>query len=150
VKIPLSSQQSEEEAVNSLVVEIRVLEGTYNELTARQNMLERALIEGRSALEAVKGLAEFKPKEVLVPIGGGTLLRSAPPDASKVLVSVGAGVVLVRTRQEASAFLDARVKEIENSIMAVMSQRNQIADRLEADRQSLQSMISRPAPPQKT
>ncbi|MDG7027428.1 MAG: hypothetical protein JRN16_03340, partial [Nitrososphaerota archaeon] len=60
----MSQQPSAEEAVNEILVEIRVLEGTYNELTARQNLLERALLEGRAALDAIKGLQE-KTSEVL-------------------------------------------------------------------------------------
>ncbi|MDA4128769.1 MAG: prefoldin subunit alpha [Thaumarchaeota archaeon] len=143
----MSSQQSEEERVNSVVVEIRMLEGTYNELSVRQNLLERALIEGRSALEAIKTLSDSKPEEVLIPVGGGALVRSPPPDVSRVLVNVGANLVIEKTREEATAFLEERVKEIEKSIVAILSQRNQIAERLDLDRQALQSMITRP--PQK-
>lgn len=139
----MSEETTEEERANSLALELRVLEGTFNELTSRQNLLERALFEGRSALEAVKGLSEAKPEEVLIPIGGGALVRSPPPDADRVLVNVGASVVLEKTREEATAFLEGRVKEIERSIVAVLSQRSQIAERLEADRQALQAMISR-------
>ncbi len=43
----MSKQPTEEEAINALVVEIRVLESTYNELSSRQSLLERALVENR-------------------------------------------------------------------------------------------------------
>ncbi len=134
---------SEEERVNALAVEMRVLEGTFNELSARQNLLERALIEGKSALDVIRGLSKSKPEEVLIPIGGGALVKSPPPDVDRVLVNVGANVVLERSMQEATAFLEGRVKEIENTAVAVLSQRNQIAERLESDRQALQVMLSR-------
>jgi prefoldin alpha subunit len=139
----MSGEMSEEERVNSLAVEMRVLEGTFNELSARQNLLERALIEGRSALDAIKGLSESKPEEVLIPIGGGALVKSSPPDVSQVLVNIGANVLLEKSKEEAESFLEARVKEIGNSVVAVLSQRNQIAERLESDRQALQVMLSR-------
>ncbi len=139
----MSGEMSEEERVNSLAVEMRVLEGTFNELSARQNLLERALVEGRSALEAIMGLSESKPEEVLIPIGGGALVKSPPPDVGQVLINVGANVVLEKSKEEAVAFLEARVKEIGNSVVAVLSQRNQIAERLESDRQALQIMLSR-------
>ncbi len=138
-----SRQVSEEEQLNSLVVEIRVLEGTFNELSARQNLFERALLETRAALDALKGLSESNPDEILIPVGGGVLLRSSPPNAEDVLLSVGANVVVQRKRVEAVAFLEGRAKEIENSVVSLLSQRNQIAARLEADRQALQAMVSR-------
>ena len=134
---------SEEEQINSLVVEIRVLEGTFNELSARQNLLERALLETRAALESLKGLSESNPTEVLIPVGAGVLLRSSPPRVDEVLVNVGANVVIQRKRGEAVALLEARSREIENSMVSIVSQRNQIAARLDADRQALQTMASR-------
>jgi len=49
----LSKKPTAEETVNALVVEVRVLESTYNELTSRQNLLERALLESRAALDSI-------------------------------------------------------------------------------------------------
>jgi len=66
----MSKEPTAEETVNALVVEIRILEGTYNELSARQNLLERALLEGRAALESIKGLAGQQSGEILTQIGG--------------------------------------------------------------------------------
>ncbi len=71
------------------------------------------------------------------------MLRSPPPNAEEVLLNVGANVVIQRKRGEAVAFLEGRAREIENSIVSLLSQRNQIATRLEADRQALQSIVSR-------
>src|ERR1700751_2577932 len=96
-------QLTEEETVNALVLESRVLESTYNELSGRQNMLERALIESRAALETIKGLSEQKSSEILTQIGGGAMLRSEPPSVDGVLVSVGSGVVIEKPKAEAVA-----------------------------------------------
>jgi prefoldin alpha subunit len=139
----LSSQTSDEEKLNNLVVETRVLEGTYNELTARQNLLERALMENRAALDAIKGLSSEKPEEVLVQIGGGVMVRSPPPSTDKVFVNIGANVVLEKTSEEATAIIEGRARDVETSIMTLLGERNQIAERLEADRQVLQAMLSR-------
>ncbi len=138
-----SGQVSEEEQLNSLVVEIRVLEGTFNELSARQNLFERALLETRSALDALKGLSESNPDSILIPVGGGVLLRSPTPNFEEVLLNVGSNVVIQRRREEAVAFLEGRAKEIERSVVSLLTQRNQIAGRLEADRQALQAIVSR-------
>lgn len=138
----MGTEMSEEERLNSLVVEIRMLEGTYNELSARQSLLERVLIESRAALESIKGISEGKPDEVLIPIGGGALVRATPPKIDKVLVNVGSNVVIEKDKDEAVSFLEKRVKEVENSIVAIISQRNQIAERINADRQILQTILS--------
>jgi prefoldin alpha subunit len=139
----MSEDQSDEERLNSLVMEARILESTFNELSARQNMLERALLENRAALEAIKGLTDQKPTEALLQIGAGVLVRSSPPSVDRVLVSVGANVVIEKTREEATAYLEARAKEVEQSVISLLNQRNEIAERLESDRQTLQTMLGR-------
>ena len=139
----MSNQPTEEEAVNSLLVEIRVLEGTFNELSSRQNLLERALIESRAALDAIKGLSESPTEEVLTQIGGGAMLRSPPPATDKVLVSIASSVVIEKPRAEAVAYLEERARDVEKTIVSILSQRNEIAERLNSDRQVLNSYVAR-------
>jgi prefoldin alpha subunit len=134
---------SEEERVNNLVAEIRVLESTFNELSGRQNLLERILIETRSSLDTLAGLGSAKTEEVLVPVGAGILLRASPPATDKVLVNVGANVVVEKSKEYATKFMEARAAEIEENIVAIATQRNQIAQRLDGDRRVIQEIINR-------
>jgi prefoldin alpha subunit len=134
---------SEEDRVNNLVAEIRMLESTFNELSGRQNLLERILIETRSAIDTLVGLSSGKPEEVLVPVGGGILVRASPPSVDKVLLNVGANVVIEKSRDYANKFMQARADEIEESIVSIVGQRNQIAQRLDSDRRALQNIVNR-------
>jgi len=128
--------------MNRLVLETRMLESTFNELSNRQGLLERMLIESRGSLETIKNVASATD-ETLIPVGAGVLLRSSPPKADKVLVGIGANVVVEKTREEAEKILEARAKELEENIITILSQRNQIAQRLESDRRVLQAYIDR-------
>jgi prefoldin alpha subunit len=139
----MSEQPSEEETVNQLVVEIRVLESTYNELSARQNLLERALLEGRAALESLKGLDGQKGGEVLTQIGGGAMLRSKPPSTDTVLLNIGANIVIEKPKEEAVAILETRSRDIEKTIVSIAGQRNEIGARLSSDRDLLNSLVAR-------
>jgi prefoldin alpha subunit len=139
----MSNQPTEEETVNALVVEIRILESTYNELTARQNLLERALLEGRAALDSINGLSSSADSEVLTQIGGGAMLRSEPPSTDKILISVGANVVIEKPREEAVAMLESRARDVEKTLVSIIGQRNEIAERLNSDRQVLNSLMAK-------
>jgi prefoldin alpha subunit len=139
----MSTQPSPEETLNALVVEIRVLESTYNELTARQNLLERALLEGRSALDSIKGLNGQQSGEVLTQIGGGAMLRSEPPSTDTVLISVGSNVVIEKPKEEAVAILEERSRDIEKTIVSLIGQRNEIGERLNSDRDLLNNLVAR-------
>ena len=133
----------DEDMVNNLVAEIRLLEGTFNDLSARQNLLERILIESQSSLDTIKGLSSTNEMEALIPVGGGVLLRATPPATDKVLLNIGANVVVEKTREGATTFIEKRVSELEEDIGAVASQRSQVASRLESDRRALQSILSK-------
>lgn len=134
---------SEEERMNRLIVESRMLESTFNELTSRQGMIERMLVESRASLDTVKLMGTATTDEVLIPVGAGVLLRASPPKADKVLVGIGANIVVEKTKEEAEKILEGRSKELEENIITILSQRNQIAQRLEADRRTLQAFIDR-------
>jgi prefoldin alpha subunit len=138
----MSKEPSDEDRLNSLLVEVRVLEGTYNELTSRQNLLERALLENRAALDAIGGLGDKPPGEVLMQIGGGAMLRGPPPSTDRVLVNVGSNVVIEKPKQEALAILESRGRELEKTVLSIVNQRNEIAERLESDRQLLQAVLA--------
>lgn len=139
----MSDQPTAEDTVNALVLEIRVLEGTYNELTARQNLFERAMVEGRAALDAIKGVSGHESGEVLTQIGGGVMLRSSPPETDRVLVSIGANVVVEKSRDEAVAILEERGRDIEKTLVSMVNQRNEIAQRLNSDREVLNNLMAR-------
>ena len=137
---------SDEEQFNALLGELRVLESTYNEFTMRINFLERALTEARSALDTIKDLGSESQGDVLIPVGAGLLLRGTPPQSDKILVNVGANVVLEKSRNDAASILEKRIEEFEQNMIAVATQRNQIAQRLEADRRALQAVATRQVP----
>lgn len=134
---------SEEERMNRLIMESRMLESTFNELTSRQGMLERLLIESRASLETIKQIGSAATEEVLIPVGAGILMRAAPPKSDKVLVGIGASVVVEKSKEDAEKILEARAKDLEENIIAILTQRNQIAQRLETDRRTLQAYIDR-------
>jgi|SRR5579885_3080794 prefoldin alpha subunit len=137
----MSQQQSEEEKINALVVEIRLLENTYNELTARQSIVERVVVESKAALDAIMGLSNVKPNQILVPIGAGAMLKFPAPETDRVMINIGSDVVIEKSKEEAITMLQNRLKEAENSLNTLMTQRNQVAQRLEADRQLLESLV---------
>ena len=138
----MSKEPTPEETVNALVVEVRILEGTYNELSARQSLLERALLEGRAALESISGLAGEQSGEVLTQIGGGALLRAKPPSTDTVLIGVGSNVVIEKPKDEAVAMLEERSRDIEKTLVSLVGQRNEIAARLNSDRELLNNLVA--------
>ena len=70
------------------------------------------------------------------------MLRSPPPSTDKVLVSIASSVVIEKSRAEAVALLEERARDLEKTIVSILSQRNEIAERLNSDRQMLNNYVS--------
>jgi prefoldin alpha subunit len=134
---------SDEDRVNNLVAEIRMLEGALNEISARQNLLERILVDTRTSIETIKGISSTSSEDVLIPVGAGVLLRSIPPKVDRVLINIGANVVVEKDREDATQFMEKRAKELEESLGAIITQRNQVAQRLDSDRRAAQTILNR-------
>jgi len=134
---------SDEDRINNLVSEMRILEGALSELSSRQNLLERILVDTNTSIETIKGIDPASSEEVLIPIGARLMLRSSPPKVDKVLVNIGANVVVEKAREDATKFMEGRAKEIEESLVALISQRNHVAQRLESDRRAAQTIINK-------
>ncbi|MDP3565311.1 MAG: prefoldin subunit alpha [Methanoregula sp.] len=102
------------------------------------NLLENARMEAMAAIEALEAMVVAEDNTVLLQIGGGASVRAKVLEPEKVLVAIGAEVVIERTNNEAVEFLKGRIMEMEASQKKVSetldklrAQMNEINKRLE-------------------
>jgi prefoldin alpha subunit len=120
--------------------------GQQAEVMARQlEMIEQRRVESVAAIESMQMLKQEPDGVLLLPLGGGTTVRVKVLDPDKVLVNFGADVVVQRTSDEAKAFLEDRITELEalgkrvtESIDQIKAQMNEIARRIEMGYQQAQ------------
>jgi prefoldin alpha subunit len=102
-------------------------------------MLENGRMEAHAAIEALEAMRTAEGDTVLLPIGGGVNVRAKVIDPEKILLAIGAEVVVERSNNEAVEFLKERIMEMEAStkkvaetLERVRAQMNEINRRLEA------------------
>ncbi len=102
-------------------------------------MLENGRMEALAAIEALEGMMAAEDGVVLLQIGGGASVRAKILEPDKVMLSIGAEVVVERPNKEAIEYLKERIMEMEASQKRVTetldrlrSQMNEINKRLEA------------------
>ncbi len=134
---------SDEEKLQSMVYESRLLEGQYNELNQQQSFLLRAFSEVSAGRDALRGLSETAPSEILIPLGGGVFVKGSAPPPSQVLLGIGAEVVIEKSREEALSFVEERLKEMENALAGIEARRNDIANRINAQRMAINAIIEK-------
>ncbi len=105
--------------------------GQQMELMGHQlEAIEQRRIESAAAVEALKSLKEQEGGIVLLPLGGGATLRVRVEHPDKVLVNIGADVVVERTNEDAQSFLQDRATELEALGKRVASSMDQIRNQM--------------------
>lgn len=132
------SEQQIQEQFNQLVSEVRLLEAYYQEIVTRQQTASAALMDARAALEAMGSLSKTENSELLVPLGGGTLIFASAGKLERLVVSVGAGVAIEKTTDAAKTFLEGRKRDLEKAVTTLEGQRKEIGSRLEVGRATIQ------------
>jgi prefoldin, archaeal alpha subunit/eukaryotic subunit 5 len=108
-------------------------------LTQQLGMIEQQRLESAAAIESIRAIEENKDGIVLLPVGGGALLRVKVLDAGHVLVNIGADVSVERASADAVEYLRDRIAELEavgkkvaGSVEQLQGQATEISRRLEA------------------
>jgi prefoldin alpha subunit len=113
--------------------------GQQAEIFAGQlELMEHARMEALAGIEALQGLFEADDSTVLLQIGGGASVRAKVPEPDKVLLNIGAEVIVERTNRDAVEFLkdritemDASEKRVAEALDRLRTQMNEIAKRIE-------------------
>jgi len=110
-------------------------------------LLENGRMEALAAIESLTDMLTAGDGTVLLQIGGGASVRARVEEPKKVLLAIGADVVVERSNKDAVEFLKERVMEMEASAKKVAEtldrlrgQMNEINKRIESGYQ--QAMAS--------
>ena len=138
----VASRGKEEEELRKLSVELRLLEQTAETLQSRISMLNAAMTDLTYANMTLDGVEKEKENsEILVPIGGSSYVKVKLANPDKVIVGLGAGVSVEKTLPEAKSMLKERLEELEKTSRSAQQQFAQVAERINADRNRLESLL---------
>jgi prefoldin alpha subunit len=124
-------------------MQLRYFEQTAENLQQRLSMLNAALTDLSYANMTLESIEQEKENaEMLVPIGGSSYVSVKLADANKVVVGLGAGVSVEKSLPEAKAVVKERMDELEKTRMQAQQQLTQIAERINQDRNRMESLLS--------
>ncbi len=146
--------------VNEVEREVQVLQHYLNEygqqmemLSQQLQMIENGRAEAVAAVETLTTLASSEDGTVLLPVGAGASIRVKVLEPDRVLLSIGANVIVERQNAEAKSFLEDRMLEMEASgkrvaetLGKIQGQANEVARRLDQIYRAVQQGQAPPAP----
>jgi prefoldin alpha subunit len=130
-----------EQRINELVQHSRTLELYLNEVLERESTVTKLIEEARLASYALQNISLDKENEALMPIGVGVYIKTNIPSIDKLLVNIGAGVTIEKTREDTLHYIESRIKEFEIGMNQLAEQKRQITSQLEQIQQQVNSML---------
>ena len=121
-----------------LLQQMKQLEAYLTDIGNRENMAMNAIVESRAAVRATETLSKIGSEEILFPIGSGLLTKIG--DKNSFFVNIGAGVTIEKNEEEVKEFLNERIKDIEKSIGALNTQKQDMAQQYNSIRAALNNI----------
>jgi len=132
-----------EEELQKLSIEMRLLEQTAEALQSRMTMVNTAANDLMYAQATLEGLEkEAEKSEILVPIGGTSYIRARLDNLDEVIVGMGAGVSVEKTREEAKEIIKKRLEDLDKTRKSIQQQYTQVAERINLDRERAEALIA--------
>ena len=132
-----------EEELRRLTVEMRLLEQTAEALQSRANMINAVTTDLSYARMTLEGLEkESEKSELLVPIGGTSYVRARLENPDKIIVGMGAGVSVEKTREEAKGIIKKRLEDLEKTRASIQQQFAQVAEKINLDREKADALVA--------
>ncbi len=136
-----------QEQTQQFMRQIQMLENFVGDLHQRESTLLTVLKEAYSAIDAVKSFGEKDNSDTLMPVGMGVFVKAKVSSQQKIVLNIGAGVVMEKDRESALTFLESRIKEIEISIQDTSAKRQEAMRRLEQTTQEANKLVQSNASP---
>jgi prefoldin alpha subunit len=133
----------DEEEIRKISVELRFLEQTAEALQSRLSMLNAVTQDLTYANMTLDSLEKEKENsELLVPIGGTSYIRAKLDNPDNIIVGIGAGVSVEKTRQEAKELIKKRLEDLEKARTSTQQQFVQVAGKINEDRERFEELAA--------
>lgn len=130
-----------EQRINEMVQQSRVLEAYTNDVMTRQVTVTRLMEEARLASTTIQNITSESEVESLMPMGIGVYVKTMVPPIKKLLVNLGAGVAVEKSREDALNYVESRIKEYEVAARQLEAQRQELAMRMDQLQSQINQMI---------
>ena len=139
-----ANQGSAEQKVNEMIQQSKILEAYMNDILTKESTVNRLIAEAHLASEAIQELStSTKQEESLVPIGIGIYLKVSVPTVTNLLVNVGSGVTIEKSKENTKNYVESKIKEFELASKQLQSQKEQVAIRMNQLQNEINSEIKK-------
>jgi len=129
-----------DETLEKLIYEFQFLKGIIENIQQRIDLVNATMAEMQVAISTFEGLSiEKVGSSMLVPIGGGSYVKTSLENLDKIVVGIGADVAVEKTLAEAKEDFQKRVFELEKADKSLQQQFDEASMKLSSLQREIQN-----------
>ncbi|MEM5797357.1 MAG: prefoldin subunit alpha [Candidatus Aenigmatarchaeota archaeon] len=117
---------NEKELQEKLLI-YRTLEARLEVLTRQRDLISSKIIELMSTMSSIDEI-DKTPENILFKLGSEAFAKGNVTDKNKILVEIGAGIVLEKSLVDGKEILNKRKTEMENALKEIQNNISQISN----------------------
>jgi prefoldin alpha subunit len=137
-----------EEQAQQLLYQMQILESFAANLDQKEAAIMNFLREAIASIDSIRGIKQNPQADSLIPVGLGTYIKANIAGDPKILIDIGAGIVLEKDHDSAINHLEARIKELQVALNETAAQKHEAMVRLEQLKQHMNSFMQAASPSQ--
>lgn len=99
--------------------QFQMLQSGVHALQEREEMVLRDIEELKRTKSAIDELDGIKTANAYIPLGSGNFVEGTVSSVKNILIGVGSGVAVKKSKEDALKHLDERIKESEKAIIEI-------------------------------
>jgi len=119
-----------EDELNAIANELQMQQTRGEAIRQQMGQMQQTVIEIGSAMEAITNLKKAKG-DTLVPIGAGVFVSCPKPDPDRVLINIGANLMVNKKPEDAVKMLEDRQKKVREAMQEAQNELQQIVRMIE-------------------
>jgi len=135
------ADEKKEREIQARLMEFQILQGTHQALRQRIETAIQHSNELNHTKLALEELGNTKPGPALIPMGSDNFVPGKIESVDSVLVGIGGGVILRKSRTDAVAVLDGRLSEIQKHVEELTKQFSSVEAQLSRIQPQLEAML---------
>jgi len=130
-----------EEELGRIANEMDIQQAKGDASRQQLRQMEATILEIRAAIDAIQNIKNAKA-DTLVPVGAGVYLSCPKPNPEKVVVNIGASVLVQKTPEEAVKILQERTRQVSEAISAAQEDLGEVVTAIESLSQRASSIAA--------
>jgi len=124
------------------LVAYRSVESRLNSLLEQQKLFSSKIMEVQGTMETIEEMGKVEGQEMLFPLGSAAYVKGLLKEKDSLLVEVGSGVALEKSRTDALATLSCRKTDIQKAMDTLQNEIKNASTMMQNIEREAQEMMS--------